>query len=104
MHRRDKAPVVELDEVGIVRVVVRVNEQRGVRPALQVHIPHPAEVHVEVGVAVQHEESVEQGWQRVVQRPCGSSERRFESVAERDAVRRAVAEVRPNLLVGVVNE
>ena len=104
VQRGDVAFLVQLEQIGVVRVIVRMRKERRVGVARSVDIEHPAQIHVEIRVAIEDDERVAELWQRVVQRTSGPARHSFQCVAERYALRGSVAEMRANDVVAVMDE
>ncbi len=100
----DATGLVELDEIRILRVIVRMQQQRGVGAAAYVHVQEGGEVDVEPGVAVEHEKVFIEAVQGVREGARRAAWRLLQAVFELDAEAAAVAEVRGDRFVAEVHE
>ena len=104
VQRADESILRQCDEIGIERVVVRMREQRGVGAPLDMDVPHSSKIDVQIGVTEQHQKSVEELRQCIVQRSGGAARRLLDGVPKRHAVSRPVSKMCADHLVSVMHE
>jgi hypothetical protein len=86
VQRGDETFVVDFDEIGILRMVVWMDEQRRVGVALFVCLPDAAQVDVQVGVAVEDQERVGEPRQRICQSAGCAARCGFHRILDAEAV------------------
>ena len=103
-HRGDAPVAVDLDQIGIMRVVVGMGEEGEAGLLGLVEVEHAAEVEIDERVAVEDEEFLFEMRERIDQGAGGAAGDSFFEAADADTETGAVAEMLAHDIGAVVDE